>query len=188
MIDADVLESTQGHFRLDIAQLQVAHGHTLPPLRGHVTLGSLPVAMVLVLLYNYHSKKKARETGKKYGKKVREKSTRKKSTGKKSRGKSTGGKPGMRRTYFRKKSTGNRNKGGKPQLPVKRAGHPVGYQWGDLRSLLVALSVMRTFDQGHFRLGMPVAPHSTSTNDNLSVPIYYYGITVKPVLRGHFCD
>ena len=74
-------------------QLQVAHGHTLPPLRGHVTLWSLPVAMLLVLLYYYHSNKKARETEKKvwekstkkkYAKiKVREKKYAKKSMGKK---------------------------------------------------------------------------------------------------------
>jgi len=45
-------------------------GTSFHPLWGHVTLWSLPVAMVLVLLYYYHSKKKARETEKKkYGEK-----------------------------------------------------------------------------------------------------------------------
>jgi hypothetical protein len=58
----------KGPNRADIAPLLVAHAHTLP--RGHPSgsrdLRSLPVAMVLVLLYyilyDYYSKNKTRET------------------------------------------------------------------------------------------------------------------------------
>jgi len=81
-----------------------------------VTLGSLPVAMVLVLLYYYHSKKKARETGKKvreksmgkkYGKIVLEKkSTEKKVREKKSIGKKKYGKKSTRKKKVWEKSTG----------------------------------------------------------------------------------
>ena len=101
---------------------------------GSRDLGSLPVAMILVLLYYYYSKKKARETEKQ----VRNKSTGEKSTGKKygkklrkiCAGKKYGGKTEHAQNIFPKKIVREiEKKGGKS--PIFRLGmrtpfHPFG--------------------------------------------------------------
>jgi len=92
-------------------------------------------------------REKKKSTGKKYGKK----STRKKkSTGKKKYGENWVIKCTLRNTTQWRGVLHNisEKRAGNPNFRSK--GNPVGYPWGDLRSLPVALSVMRN---GHFRLG-----------------------------------